>query len=271
MPKHLICLIDGTWLSAHSDSAIDRYSNVFQLNIYLEPQDREGNPQIALYNRGLGATRGLSRLTAGAFAEGIDEMIAEVYINISANYQPGDRVYLIGFSRGAVIARAVAGLIGTYGLLPASRMNLFRDALDYFMGCDHSTRTKERLENACFESVEIEFMGAFDTAFGGNDKRSGMLRYLRFADHDLPSMVKHAVHLLSLDERRYYFQCLPWDRRKNQRQTLEQIWIPGTRSDVGGVYRDTILGEITLLTMVDRIGRRLVLTWTHCCPVKSGW
>jgi uncharacterized protein (DUF2235 family) len=59
MPKHLICLIDGTWLSAHSDSAIDKYSNVFQLNIYLEPKDREGNPQIALYNRGLGATRGL--------------------------------------------------------------------------------------------------------------------------------------------------------------------------------------------------------------------
>jgi Uncharacterized alpha/beta hydrolase domain (DUF2235) len=147
------------------------------------------------------------------------------------------------------------------GPLPASRMNLFRDALDYFMGCDHSTRTKERLENACFESVEIEFMGAFDTAFGGNDKRSGMLRHLRFADHDLPSMVKHSVHLLSLDERRYYFQCLPWDRRKNQRQTLEQIWMPGTHSDVGGVFRDTILGEIALLTMIDRIVARTSLSF----------
>ena len=180
-------------------------------------------------------------------------MIAEIYINISANYQPGDRIYLLGFSRGAVIARAVAGLIGTSGLLPASRMNLFRDALDYFMNADRSVRMKERLENACFESVEIEFVGAFDTAFGGDDKRSGMLRHLRFPDHDLPPIVNHAVHLLALDERRWYFQSLPWHQRKHERQTLEQIWMPGTHSDVGGVYRETILGEIALLTMVDRI------------------
>src|SRR5437588_773047 len=41
-----------------------------------------------------------------------------------SNYQPGDKIFLIGFSRGAYTARALAGMITAKGLLDAKRLDL---------------------------------------------------------------------------------------------------------------------------------------------------
>ena len=34
-------------------------------------------------------------------------MIADLYVNLCCNYQPNDRIYIFGFSRGAVVARGI--------------------------------------------------------------------------------------------------------------------------------------------------------------------
>ena len=257
--KHLVYLIDGTWQAAHSDIAHETYSNVYQLNVYLEATDSAGNPQIVFYTRGIGSGRGLSKYTGGALADGIDDMIAEVYINICSNYQEGDKIYLFGFSRGGVVARAVAALIDSAGLLAASRMRLFRNAWDYFTGYDRSEHNRHILESATYVGRDIEFLGAFDVVFGSDHRRTSLVSRLRFVDPDLETCVRNAVHIMCLDDKRRGFSPILWGKPKRDDQYLEQIWLPGVHSDVGGVYRENALGMVALLTMVDRVCQRTSL------------
>lgn len=49
--------------------------------------------------------------------EGISENIREAYGFLCNNYEPGDEIYLLGFSRGAFTARSIAGLIADVGLM----------------------------------------------------------------------------------------------------------------------------------------------------------
>lgn len=48
---------------------------------------------------------------------GLSEHIREAYGFLAVNYEPGDEIFLTGFSRGAFTARSVAGLIAAAGLL----------------------------------------------------------------------------------------------------------------------------------------------------------
>jgi uncharacterized protein (DUF2235 family) len=43
--------------------------------------------------------------------------VQTAYAFLAINYVPGDEIFLIGFSRGAMIARSVAALIDDVGLL----------------------------------------------------------------------------------------------------------------------------------------------------------
>lgn len=56
-------------------------------------------------------------LPAGAVGEGLRENVRAAYVFLSNNYAKGDEIFLLGFSRGAFTARAVAGVIATVGLL----------------------------------------------------------------------------------------------------------------------------------------------------------
>src|SRR5690348_14859268 len=105
MARNLICLVDGTWLSAERAVVNQTFSNVYRMGIFLRTysESRSGAKEsnIIFYTRGLGAHRGLwRRYTAGAFASGIEEEIADVYLNLATNYEPRDKIYLFGFSRG---------------------------------------------------------------------------------------------------------------------------------------------------------------------------
>ena len=62
---------------------------------------------------------------------GISENIREAYAFIANNYQEGDEIFLLGFSRGAFTARSIGGLIDSIGLLTKKGMSdfypIFRD------------------------------------------------------------------------------------------------------------------------------------------------
>jgi uncharacterized protein (DUF2235 family) len=171
--KHLIFLIDGTWVASDLNLAGQMYSNIYKINLSLKHTDAQGNPQIIFYTRGIGSTSSLRKYTAGGFAEGIDEMITEIYGNLVANYEQGDKIYFFGFSRGAVIARAVTGLVGRFGLLRASRMDQYSVLWRQFV-------TFRAVEDESFlgtygsslrRNIAIEFIGAFDTVFWWKRKR----------------------------------------------------------------------------------------------------
>lgn len=279
--RHLVYFIDGTWLWAGSDDSLDVYSNIYRLNTLLEADSEDGRAQIVHYSRGLGAVRGLfKQYTAGGFASGIDELIADLYVNICSNYQRGDKIYIFGFSRGAVVARALTGLL-SYGILEAHRINMFAHVWAAYTGqgsevllpgqarasLDRSIgRTLDYTAHCSERNPRIEFVGVFDTVVGGNGIAEVAQR-LRLAARSVQPNVKHAVQLLAVDESRTFFKPILWTGIGNPKQlklnwrptTLEQIWMPGVHSDVGGAYSKRQLGNLALLTMIDRVIARTPL------------
>jgi uncharacterized protein (DUF2235 family) len=274
--RHLIYFIDGTWLWAGSDNSLDVYSNIYRLDTLLNPDGEDGHAQIIHYARGLGAVRGLRQYTAGGFSYGIDEMIADLYVNICSNYERGDRIYLFGFSRGAVVARALTGLLSC-GILEAKHINLFAHVWAAYTGDGEvivpgqpKQLTKEKPINyepfCSARDPKIEFVGVFDTVSGGH-AISAIGQRLRLNQRHVQSNVKHAVHLLAIDETRTFFRPILWTgfekskRPSSSNQTLEQIWMPGVHSDVGGAYSKRHLGNLALLTMIDRAIARTSLSF----------
>ena len=77
--------------------------------------------QIAKYLHGVGDSRNpIIKLLGGAFGVGVIARVVRGYTFISRNYVPGANIIIVGFSRGAYTARALAGLIVSQGLLAAS-------------------------------------------------------------------------------------------------------------------------------------------------------
>lgn len=83
--------------------------------------------QVAFYDPGLGSAsdgadikigwmRKVYNLLAGATGLGITRNIVDCYAAILRVWEPGDRIYLFGFSRGAYTVRCVSGVLGYCGV-----------------------------------------------------------------------------------------------------------------------------------------------------------
>jgi uncharacterized protein (DUF2235 family) len=100
----------------------------------------------------------------------LNENVREVYCFLSNNYEEGDQIFLFGFSRGAYIARAVAGLIGTLGLLGKKSMEQFPEIYKHYK---LRTATNTEAWNQYFRDAElaklqipgvtIKVLGCWDT------------------------------------------------------------------------------------------------------------
>lgn len=270
--RHLIYFIDGTWLWPGSDNTLDVYSNIYLLNTLLEADDSRGHAQIVHYSRGLGAVDGIRKYTAGGFAYGIDELVADLYINVCSNYEPGDKLYIFGFSRGAVVARALAGLLSK-GILQAQHVNMFAHVWGDYVGArevqlpglpedmPNPSEPIAEYKSLCSErNPDIEFLGVFDTVVGGHGIAE-VAQKLRLSERKVPANVKNAVQLLAIDECRSFFRPVMWTGKKNDETHLEQVWMPGVHSDVGGAYTNRFLGNVALLTMIDRVIEKTSLSF----------
>ena len=73
--------------------------------------------QVTFYDDGVGAdAQGLDRILDGAFGQGLLQKIMDGYTKIARVFEPGDELFLFGFSRGAYTARSLAGMIANCGL-----------------------------------------------------------------------------------------------------------------------------------------------------------
>ena len=114
MAKNIVLLSDGT-----GNSAAKLFkTNVWRLYQALDLSRPE--KQIAFYNDGVGTSsfKPLAIL-GGAFGWGLKRNIIDIYAFLCRNYEPGDRIYCFGFSRGAFTVRVLAGLIHREGLVRA--------------------------------------------------------------------------------------------------------------------------------------------------------
>jgi len=245
--KRLAVFCDGTWnqLSARHPSNVVRAAQAVQ------PRGKDGVVQLTYYNEGLGTSyvfnQALERLLAGAFGVGLFEKIADAYRFLVFNYEPGDRIFIFGFSRGAYTARSLAGLIRKCGIVTRDRLHMVRAAFDFYKEQgpsahpDGARAQRFRLENSHdrpmketdrvwreLEGVpaefnparlfEIAYLGVWDTVGALGVPKHLFLEWLfrtaakhQFHDTELSSIVTAARHAVAIDEDRRSFEPALWD------------------------------------------------------------
>lgn len=125
MSKNICIFSDGTGQmgGARPDQ---RLSNVYKMYRAMRPgPDSPINPkeQVAFYDPGLGTSESggglfgrIKPILSSAVGTGIDHNMIDCYEQIIAHYEPGDRVLLFGFSRGAYTVRALANVMNLCGI-----------------------------------------------------------------------------------------------------------------------------------------------------------
>jgi uncharacterized protein (DUF2235 family) len=134
VPKNILVFSDGTGQAGGymPDEARSNVYKLFRATRVGPDTSIDPKQQIAFYDGGLGSrAHGESiRLKAGrriynflgkATGLGITRNIIDCYAEIIRVWQPGDRIYLFGFSRGAYTVRCVAGVLKHCGVPTAVR------------------------------------------------------------------------------------------------------------------------------------------------------
>jgi uncharacterized protein (DUF2235 family) len=263
MPKRLVVACDGTWNRPDQLSAgVASPTNVAKLALAVAREDAGGDPQLLYYHSGVG-TRRFERVSGGAFGFGLSRNVRDCYRFLVESYEPGDELYLFGFSRGAFTARSTAGLVRNCGILRAEHADRIGEAYNLYRARSEPTKPTgiaAQMFRRMYShpDARIRFIGVWDTvgALGiptGGLRLPWLTRRWGFHDTKLSSRVRFAYHALSIDEKRGPFRPTLWQRQEHAvDQTLEQVWFAGVHCDVGGGYRDPALSEISLLWMVER-------------------
>ena len=117
--KRIIICADGTWNVRDQENEITRTrrpTNVTKVARAVLPRDAHGIDQVVYYHDGVGTGGKLDELSGGAFGQGIDDNIRNLYRFIAYNWAPGDELFFFGFSRGAFTVRTLAGFMDFIGL-----------------------------------------------------------------------------------------------------------------------------------------------------------
>ncbi len=194
---------------------------------------------------------------------GINRQIRRAYGHLASHYRPGDRIYLLGYSRGAYAVRSLAGVIDRVGLLrhdAATERNVTLAYRHYERSPDGAAARAFRRQN-CHDQAPIEMVGVWDTvkALGLRLPLLWMLTEGRhaFHNHQLGSSVRHGFQALALHETREVFTPVFWHSPAGRTGGLEQVWFRGGHADIGGQLGDFVvarpLANIPLVWMLDRM------------------
>lgn len=281
--KNIIFCADGTWNGDDNDPAdVTDPTNVLKLFHNLagvdtidtiglaDEQERVltgsdgAQQQVAKYLHGVGdSSNWLVKALGGTIGAGLVGRVLRGYTFVSRNYQPGDAIFLVGFSRGAYTARALAGLIAAKGLLNghvtdlSDREAAYRAASAVWSDYRHSSLQEDedalgKLEDlldmlpgflskpaaaiALISPVEIAAVAVWDTVGSMGipvfDSHDANIDALRFTDSKLSPNVRKGFQAIAIDEHRGNFVPCIWDADER----VTQCAFPGAHSDVGGGY-----------------------------------
>jgi uncharacterized protein (DUF2235 family) len=266
MPKRIVLLSDGTGNS----SAKAQQTNVWRMFQALDPAHVD---QIMMYHDGVGtSTNKYLAMLGGAFGWGLKRNVLELYEFVCRNYQPGDELFVFGFSRGAFTARTIVGLIDQVGLVDYNSVSdLQRNARSAYA----------RYRRTCFqpagkpwrwlspvtwvravqgavaavgsrlfdvkpppvaqppESITVRFMGLWDTvgAYGMPvEEFRPMVNFLFWPmfweNLKLSRRVQRCCHALALDDERTTFHPLVFDQRAEEELVTKGAVAAGRLSQV---------------------------------------
>ena len=272
MSKNIVICMDGTW-----NDPTER-TNVYKLFQALDAgpetavadhptfgrhSHRIDGELAAYYIEGVGAKGKSQGILGGALGIGLHERVLHAFLLASNTYQPGDKLWIFGFSRGAWSARSLAGFISTAGLFSpqeAQSGGSFVNANNIW----HQTKIKGALDRGKEfwdknDATPIQLVGVWDTVgalgipfFNGIRAFDQMEKHLfDFADLQLSNRVKHGRHALAIDEQRKDFEPTLWHPRDDG--SIKQVWFPGVHADIGGGYPEAGLSDIALHWMIDEV------------------
>jgi uncharacterized protein (DUF2235 family) len=304
--KRIILLLDGTWNDAAfgvTDTNIVRLREVIERSLdkgsALVPAGRDalsatpeetivsgrtfgdGREHIVFYERGVGTGAFLDRFSGGAFGAGLINNVRRAYKFLSFHYQPGDQVFIFGFSRGSYTARSLVGYIAAAGLLKRDccTPELESRSWQFYRTAPQDrlpaiwTQLQDNMHNR--NEFRIDCVGVFDTVGALGIPLAALWRANReryeFHDVELSSIVKVSLHALAIDEHREPFQATVWRKPKFKYYSTitEQVWFTGAHADVGGGYVDQerrirtgvkALDDVPLDWMLKRV-RRIFLSF----------
>ncbi|TPE53761.1 DUF2235 domain-containing protein [Amaricoccus solimangrovi] len=250
--KRIVVCCDGTWNRLDSEE----HTNVGRLAAAIlgtaTGADGTRVTQIVHHLDGVGSGRGtgrasqtVDRLFGGAFGWGLDALITEAYRFLALNYEPGDEIYVFGFSRGAYCARSLCGLIGRAGIVERRHADRIDDATRLYRDpAKGSASEAARVFRARYAShvttidgeaawrereglgdhpdpvrLRLAYLGVWDTVgslgvprglFGMMPGGGRAVRRHSFHDTKLSPLVAAARHAVAIDERRWDFEPTLW-------------------------------------------------------------
>jgi uncharacterized protein (DUF2235 family) len=216
---------DGTW---NDRDKMKRPTNVAKLHdVYAG---------LKVYLKGVG-TEWHTKHIGGATGAGGGNRIRDMYNELVKIYSTPDakdenqKIDVIGFSRGAALARTFVNYINSKGGVP-------------LLGSDGKPTG-----DVC--PVRIRFLGLFDTvaSFGwpGNDVDWGQ-------DLSIPANVENVRHATALDEKRGKFplsSVLSDPSNPFVDTRIVEAGFSGVHSDIGGGYEDGDRSNLALMWMHD--------------------
>jgi len=230
---------DGTW----NDSDSSNPTHVARLAVACAQTE----DQKVLYFAGVGTGTGmisdlgrwLSKVGGGLFGWGLNRNIKAAYREVCRVYQPGDKIMIFGFSRGAYTARSLVGIIRKSGILADPTHKNMRRAFRLYrsrglcnapdssriwaqrrqLSPNYATSATDVIRRDDHSYlVRIAYVGVWDTvgALGIPKSILGRVASLwnaRYAFHDtsLSGLVEQARHAVALDEKRVLFEPSLWD------------------------------------------------------------
>jgi uncharacterized protein (DUF2235 family) len=259
MSKKIVFCADGTWNTPHGPAEMPNDTNVRKFFLLLN----DDASQLKYYDSGVGTNGSpFEHFFGGTMGDGLFQKVQDGYAFLSWVWDPGDEIYLLGFSRGAYTARSLCGMLAGFGV---PTKNLDNQTVPKIFSAYRTTGQATRAamkaqltEQYAMTGITIRMVGVWDTVgalgipgqlFSEFDQAN-----YGFLDTTLSQCVQNAYHAISLDERRAPFSPTLWSNpdgspRANDAQ-MTQVWFPGVHCDVGGSYEEEELANITLQWMI---------------------
>jgi len=213
---------------------------------------------------------------------GINRQIRRAYGYLSSRYRAGDRIFLIGYSRGGYAVRSLAGMIDRVGLLRAENATErhILTAYRHYQSPPGSQAAQAFTRRFCHDAAPVEMVGCWDTVKALGLRLPLLWRWSEgshaFHNHHLGPTIKHGFHALGLDETRAVFDPVLWECPPDWNGRVEQVWFRGTHGDVGGHLMGYAparpLANIPLVWMLEKIegcGLALPHGWRARFPMDT--
>ncbi len=241
--KRIAIFCDGTW---NRHDAVNP-TNVVRMAQAVKHTADDGRKQQVFYVLGVGAGRGsnavartLDRIAGGALGWGLIENIEDAYRALVFCYEPGDEIFIFGFSRGAYTARSLAGLLRSCGIPPRENVGRIGEAIQRYRSRSKDTKPddpasfawrrdfapytatsqlewnwRQKTNPGLCVNLTIKYLGVWDTvgALGVPGYWAAAPLFNKkhqFHDADLSRTVLSARHAVAIDEQRRTFPPALW-------------------------------------------------------------